>query len=102
MLRFLLRSARAHAGARPHADRRDRGDGRYRVACARRPSALIVRDVGGAPRVLRSTVTAGVSALTRCGCGGEPRAADRAQAAAPETRSAGLERRKERIEDVNA
>ena len=53
--------------------------------------------------VLRSTVAAAaLLSLLLSGCDGVPSAEDAAQAAALETRIAALERRKERIEDVNA
>jgi len=57
----------------------------------------------GSIMVLRSTLAAaGFLSLLLCGCEGGPSAEDAAQAAALETRIAALERRKERIEDVNA
>jgi hypothetical protein len=52
--------------------------------------------------IFRSSVLAGLVALTLSGCSGEPSAEEAAALRALEARVAGLEQRKERIEDVNA
>jgi hypothetical protein len=52
--------------------------------------------------MFRSTMTAGLAALTLGGCGGGPSAEEAAQLNALAARVAALEQRKERIEDVNA
>jgi hypothetical protein len=52
--------------------------------------------------MVRSTCAAGLAALLASGCGGGPSAEDAAQLAELRARVAALERRKERVEDVNA
>jgi hypothetical protein len=52
--------------------------------------------------MIRSTVMAGLVAATLSACSGEPSADEVATLQALEARVAGLEQRKERIEDVNA
>ncbi len=52
--------------------------------------------------IFRSSVLAGLVALTLSGCSGEPSAEEAAAQRALEARVAALEQRKERIEDINA
>src|SRR6185503_7103160 len=108
------RLSRVEAEPRAHG-RRFRRDGRGRpglhglALAAESGSRSAARSMlrqpkhGGPIMVLRSTVAAAaLLSLLLSGCDGVPSAEDAAQAAALETRIAALERRKERIEDVNA
>jgi SnoaL-like domain len=52
--------------------------------------------------MIRSTVMAGLASLALSGCSGEPSAGELAALRALQARVAGLEQRKQRIEDVNA